>query len=145
MIDLLTTNGAEQINYFSDYVTHLICGKNPNANDIEDARELYEVPIMEPLWVKACLYRKKLVSKTGFEISKNSLFNNCTFLFSQLSSQDQLTLWSVVRYHGGKIGSQLASVNYLVLGDCVGALYESVTKCKLRFCRVGFSKLKYPN
>ncbi|XP_072382346.1 uncharacterized protein Ptip [Diabrotica undecimpunctata] len=103
IIELLKAGGAERLNYFSDYITHLIVGENPEENDIVDANDLYEIPALTPKWVLMCVSLHKLVNIRPYLFAANGkLFSDFTFCLSQIR-EDRNFLWSLITYHGGKV------------------------------------------
>ncbi|KAJ8956076.1 hypothetical protein NQ318_016528 [Aromia moschata] len=125
VIDLLKAGGAERLNYFSDYVTHLIVGENPEENDIVDASDVYEIPALIPKWVVMCTSLKRLVStKSYLYVPGGKLLSNLVFCFSNVR-EDLKYLWSLITYNGGIVQLNLNKYcNYLVTGDTTTAKYE---------------------
>ncbi|XP_025831025.1 PAX-interacting protein 1-like isoform X3 [Agrilus planipennis] len=102
VIALLKNGGAERMNYFTDYVTHLVCGNNPEENDLSDANDLYEIPAITPKWIFMSARLKKLVNQKPYLYNPNKLFSNCVFCFSKIN-EDRNSLWAVISYNGGKV------------------------------------------
>ncbi|KAJ8910501.1 hypothetical protein NQ315_012348 [Exocentrus adspersus] len=115
VVDLLKSGGAERLNYFSDYVTHLIVGSNPEENDIVDANDVYEVPALTSKWVVMCAQLKKLVStKPYLYVSGGKLLSNLVFCFSSVR-EDLKYLWSLIAFHGGIVQLNLTKkCDYLI-------------------------------
>lgn len=91
------------MNYFSDYVTHLICGQNAEETDVSDANDLYEIPAVTPKWIIICVKLKKIVSIKPYLYNRNKLFSHLVFCFSKIPKTDLTSLWSIVSYHGGVV------------------------------------------
>ncbi|EFA05726.1 PAX-interacting protein 1 [Tribolium castaneum] len=124
VVDLLKVGGAERLNYFSDYVTHLICGENAEENDITDATDLYEIPAVTSKWVFASARLKKLVNTKPYVYNLNKLFTNLVFCLSKVGS-DREALWAVITYHGGLVQLNLTNkCTHLVTVDTNSPKYE---------------------
>lgn len=67
IINLLQEGGAERLNYFSDYVTHLIAGFDALENDICEAKDLYEIPAVTQDWILYSVKCKKLLPYPFFK------------------------------------------------------------------------------
>ncbi|KAG5896643.1 hypothetical protein JTB14_021289 [Gonioctena quinquepunctata] len=125
IVDLLKCGGAERLNYFSDYVTHLIVGENPEENDIGDANDVYEIPAVTPKWVLMSAALKRLVNvKSYLYVASGKLFSNLTFCFSGIR-EDRNFLWSLITYNGGIVQLNLTKkCDYLVITNTLGPKYE---------------------
>lgn len=124
-MDLLKQGGAERLNYFSDYVTHLIVGENPEENDIVDATDVYEIPALTPKWVLMCTALKKIVNtKPYLYLRGGKLLSNMVFCFSGIR-EDINYLWSLITYNGGIVQLNLdKSCHFLVTTTSYGSKYE---------------------
>jgi PAX-interacting protein 1 len=124
VLDLLKSGGAERLNYFSDYVTHLICGDNPEETDITDANDLYEIPAVSSNWVFMCVKLKRVVNTKPYLYNLQKLFSNLTFCLSKAGS-DRNALWALITYHGGLVQLNLdRNCTHLVTTDVTTAKYE---------------------
>nr|CAH7749107.1 unnamed protein product [Callosobruchus chinensis] len=125
VIDVLKNGGAERLNYFSDYVTHLIVGESPEENDIVDATDVYEVPALTPKWVFMCAALKRLVTTKPYLYSHDQkLFSNYVFCFSNIK-QDRNYLWSLITYNGGTVQLNLSrNCHFLIAVETDGIKYK---------------------
>ncbi|CAH2052400.1 unnamed protein product, partial [Iphiclides podalirius] len=80
---LLQSGGAENTKYFSDYVTHLICGQNAADTDLDDAQDIYQIPAVTESWVLACARLKKLANPKPYTPNKNKIFSNVVACISK--------------------------------------------------------------
>lgn len=101
-MDLLKHGGAERMNYFSDYVTHLICGHDPEETDLSDATEVYEIPAVTVKWIIYSSHLKRQLNPKPYLYDTNKLFSNLTFCFSDVG-RDREILWALITYHGGEV------------------------------------------
>lgn len=112
------------MNYFSDYVTHLIVGQNPEENDITDANDLYEIPAIIPKWIVICVKLKKLVSTKPYLYNPQKLFNNSVFCVSKIG-EDLNLLWALITHNGGRVQLCLTSkCTHLITFDTTTQKYE---------------------
>lgn len=51
VVKLLTDGGAKQDAHITDYMTHLITGSDPDENEIEVVKDVYEKPVVNERWV----------------------------------------------------------------------------------------------
>lgn len=112
------------MNYFSDYVTHLICGTDAEETDISDANDLYEIPAVTPKWVFMCTKLNKLVRTKPYAYDNKKLFSNLVFCFSKIST-DRNILWSIITYHGGNVQLNLNRLcTHLVTTNTTSSKYN---------------------
>lgn len=120
----MKNGGAERLNYFSDYVTHLICGANAEENDVSDANDLYEIPAVSPDWVLMCIRLKRLISTKPYIYKIHKLFDHLIFCLSR-PGPDREALWSIITYHGGRTQLNLNhKCTHLVTNDIHTEKYE---------------------
>lgn len=48
---MLTNGGGKQEPHITDFMTHLIVGTNPDENEIEVVKDIYEKPVVTHQWV----------------------------------------------------------------------------------------------
>lgn len=126
VLALLKNGGAERMNYFSDYVTHLICGENAEETDISDANELYEIPAVTPKWILMCGKLNRIVHTKPYIYDNKRLFSNLVFCFSQVD--DRNVLWCVINYHGGFVQFTLNNrCSHLVTTSTTSAKYAKAS------------------
>ncbi|CAF4800475.1 unnamed protein product [Pieris macdunnoughi] len=123
-MQLLQSGGGESTKYFSDYVTHLICGQNAADTDIDEAGDIYQIPAVTEYWVWASARLKKLANPNPYCPSKNKIFTNVVACVSKVSPSDAKALFAVITYHGGKIKLNLDSkCTHLICGSTSGKKY----------------------
>ncbi|CAH1132708.1 unnamed protein product [Ceutorhynchus assimilis] len=122
---LLKAGGAEHQNYFSDYVTHLIVGDNPEENDLVDAKDVYEIPAVTPRWIFMCArLKKRLDPNPYFYMTEAKIFSGQIFCFSKLN-EDRNNLWGLVTYNGGVVHLKLTGrCSFLVTVITEGPKYD---------------------
>ncbi|CAH0713668.1 unnamed protein product, partial [Brenthis ino] len=126
IMQLLQSGGAENTKYFSDYVTHLICGPNAADTDLDDAQDIYQIPAVTENWVLACARLKKLANPKPYFPSKNKIFSNVTACVSKVSPADAKVLFAIITYHGGKVKLNLDSqCSHLICGSASGKKYSA--------------------
>ncbi|ENN75011.1 hypothetical protein YQE_08327, partial [Dendroctonus ponderosae] len=133
---LLKAGGAEHQNYFSDYVTHLIVGRNPEENDIVDANDVYEIPAVNPKWILMCVSLQRRIDFNPYlYTTETKLFSGKVFSFSTIR-EDRNSLWALITYNGGSVHMKLTRMcDYLVTGATAGPKYEKA-------CAVGADRVK---
>ncbi|VVC95304.1 PAX-interacting protein 1-like [Leptidea sinapis] len=123
---LLQSGGGESTQYFSDYVTHLICGQNAADTDIEEAQDIYQIPAVTENWVLACVRLKKLSNPEPYFPSKNKIFSNVVACIAKVSAVDAKALFALITYHGGKVNINLDSkCTHLICGLASGKKYSA--------------------
>ncbi|XP_050353636.1 PAX-interacting protein 1-like isoform X2 [Nymphalis io] len=126
IMQLLQSGGAESTKYFSDYVTHLICGNNAADTDLDDAQDIYQIPAVTENWVLACARLKKLANPKPYFPSKNKIFTNVTACVSKVTPADAKLLFAIITYHGGKVKLNLDSqCTHLICGFALGKKYSA--------------------
>ncbi|XP_057658096.1 PAX-interacting protein 1-like isoform X1 [Diorhabda carinulata] len=137
VVELLKNGHAERLNYFSDYVTHLIVGENSEENDIVDATDVYEIPAVTPKWILMCAALQKLVSIKPYLYSPNGkLFSKFTFCFSHIR-EDRNYLWSLITYHGGQVQLNFdKNCQFLVTTEFKGAKAEKVEEIGPNYVKI---------
>ncbi|KAK4878474.1 hypothetical protein RN001_010980 [Aquatica leii] len=131
LLDLLKNAGAERMNYFSDYVTHLICGFNAEETDISDANELYEIPAVTPKWIVMCVQLNRILNTKPYLYDNKKLFSNLVFCLSKVSA-DRNVLWSLITYNGGTVQLQLnRHCTHLITVDITSAKYAKAVMCNI--------------
>lgn len=123
ILDLLRMGNAERMDYFSDYVTHLICGVDPDENDITDASEVYEIPVVTTRWVVTSVKAKRKLKTIAFKYDPNQLFSELVCCFSKITD-DKHALWSLITYFGGTVQHNLNSkCTHLITSDIKSEKY----------------------
>ncbi|KAF5294347.1 hypothetical protein FQR65_LT10800 [Abscondita terminalis] len=131
ILELLKNGGAERMNYFSDYVTHLICGYNAEDTDISDANELYEIPAITPKWIVMCVKLNRILNTKPYIYDNKKLFSNLVFCLSKVST-DRTVLWAFITYNGGKVQIRMnRCCTHLVTIDTTSAKYAKAIECDI--------------
>ncbi|CAH2093665.1 unnamed protein product [Euphydryas editha] len=126
IMQLLQKGGAENTKYFSDYVTHLICGNNAADTDLDDAQDIYQIPAVTENWVLACARLNKLANTKPYFPSKNKIFSNVTACVSKVTPADAKALFALITYHGGKVKLNLDThCTHLICGSASGKKYSA--------------------
>ncbi|XP_049879370.1 PAX-interacting protein 1 isoform X2 [Pectinophora gossypiella] len=126
IMHLLQSGGAESTKYFSDYVTHLICGQNATDTDLEEAQDVYQIPAVSESWVLACVRLKRLANPSPYFPNKNKIFSNVVATVAKVSASDAKTLFALITYHGGKVKLNLDSqCTHLICGSASGKKYSA--------------------
>lgn len=129
-MQLLQSGGAENTKYFSDYVTHLICGPNAADTDLDDAQDIYQIPAVTENWVLACARLKKLANPKPYFPNKNKIFSNVTACVCRVTAADAKALFALITYHGGKVKLILDSrCTHLICGSASGKKYTAALSC----------------
>ncbi|CAH2236595.1 jg26643 [Pararge aegeria aegeria] len=130
IMQLLQSGGAENTKYFSDYVTHLICGHNAVDTDLDDAQDIYQIPAVTENWVLACARLKKLANPKPYFPNKNKIFSNVNVCVSKVSPADAKALFALITYHGGKVRLTLnTNCTHLICGSASGRKYSAALSC----------------
>ncbi|GBP00593.1 PAX-interacting protein 1 [Eumeta japonica] len=126
IILLLQAGGAENTKYFSDYVTHLICGQNAADTDLDDAQDIYQIPAVTVQWVVACVRLKKLANPKPYNPNRNLIFSNIVACISKVTAIDAKTLYALITYHGGQVKLNFdARCTHLICGSATGRKYTA--------------------
>ncbi|XP_014473474.1 PREDICTED: PAX-interacting protein 1 [Dinoponera quadriceps] len=129
IVSLLQEGGAENSNYFSDYVTHLIAGYEALENDISAAKDLYEIPAVTQNWILYSVKCNKLLPTQYFSPEENQLFSNIRVCISQVSRADSKSLWAMITLQGGKCQLRLDRYcTHLITGKASGIKYETAMR-----------------
>lgn len=122
--ELLRSGGGEQSQYFSDFVSHLICGPNAPETDLTDASDLYEIPAATHRWVIASARANKLLSVKPYNPSKNQIFSNVIVCIARVSPKDAKLLYALITFYGGRAKLNLdLECTHLVVGSPTGSKY----------------------
>ncbi|RXG60380.1 PAX-interacting protein 1 [Armadillidium vulgare] len=92
IIKLLITGGGKQEFHITDFMTHLITGVNPDKDEVEIVKDLYERPIVTHQWVTVEAFKK----------DPNQIFSGVKATVSKLDIQDSRAIWGLLNFYGGK-------------------------------------------
>lgn len=98
--------------------THVLCGKNYEESHVQEARELYEIPVVNEQWILISVRLNKLApTKPYFPSTAGKLFHNFVFTMTQIELQDRLKLYAMITLHGGSVQKDLDNrVTHLLSG-----------------------------
>lgn len=109
-------NGATRLFYLTEKTTHVICDDFENNKDeLEQAIEIYQTPIVTSEWIRACLKSNSLVPTESYRSAEESaielppprdqtrrLFQSCTFANANVITEDHNRLYALATYYGGR-------------------------------------------
>lgn len=98
--------------------THVLCGKNFDDSHVQEARELYEIPVVNEHWVLNSVRLNKLVPTKPYSPSTiGKLFHGFIFTMTQIEPQDRLKLYAMITFNGGNVQKDLDNkVTHLISG-----------------------------
>ena len=109
-------NGATRLFYLTEKTTHVICDDfASNKDELEQAIEIYQTPIVTSEWITDCLKNDALLpidsylsadttNNTTEDNDDNSkrLFQSFTFANANLINEDHNRIYALVTYYGGR-------------------------------------------
>ncbi|CAF0932093.1 unnamed protein product [Adineta ricciae] len=112
-------NGATRLFYLTEKTTHVICDDfASNKDELEQAIEIYQIPIVTSDWITACLKSKELLPVDSYrsadavntttltssndEDNLKRLFKSFTFANANLLNNDHNKIYALVTYYGGR-------------------------------------------
>src|SRR5690348_12956365 len=111
-------NGATRLFYLTEKTTHVICDDfASNKDELEQAIEIYQTPIVTSDWITACLKSNSLLpidsyrsaennnnnnNNSNNEDTKKRLFHSCTFANANLLNDDHNKIYALATYYGGR-------------------------------------------
>ena len=107
-------NGATRLFYLTEKTTHVICDDFENNKDeLEQAIEIYQTPIVTSEWIRACLKSNTLVPTESYRSAEETtpepprdqtrrLFQSCTFANANVINEDHPRLYALATYYGGR-------------------------------------------
>ncbi|ELU01586.1 hypothetical protein CAPTEDRAFT_224833 [Capitella teleta] len=129
---LLQRGGGKKDPYLSEMITHVIAD-DVTEDDYQEAKELFELPVVSSQWVLMSVKCKRLLSAAAFNPERSQIFSKMVVCASQLSAHDCHSLWTQITQHGGKCKRVLDStVTHLVCGKAAGAKYDTALRHPLR-------------
>ena len=87
--------------------------------EVNEAHDLYEIPVIRPDYILDALSLGYLPSTRGYSMTPGAIFNQCIFSFTNISAkEDHLALWAMINFHGGQVSPELsARVTHLISGS----------------------------
>ena len=106
-------HGATRLFYLTEKTTHVICDDfESNKDELEQAIEIYQTPIVTSNWIVACVKANTLLptdayrsaeEKTNNDAQDNKrLFQSCTFANANLINNDHNRVYALATYYGGR-------------------------------------------
>lgn len=106
-------------------ITHLICGKNFDENDVNQATDLCEVPSVNENWIIASARLGRLTCTKPYDPMPNGLFSKIVGTIVQLSAVDRKRLFALITFNGGKVERDFsAQTTHLICGTANGNAYK---------------------
>jgi len=104
-VGLLEAGGARRLSYLSSLVTHCIVGSEPQYQEMGEAEEVLEVPVVTEEWVTSSARCGNLLPVRGFSTSSSQLFRGITMVMdmNSLAKDDCDKLWAMVTWYGGRV------------------------------------------
>ncbi|XP_038053452.1 PAX-interacting protein 1-like isoform X2 [Patiria miniata] len=122
--ELLQAGGGSQESYLTDRVTHVIAEED-DPPEISEARDLFDLPVISPLWVEMSVRCRVLLPTKAFQPERSQLFTNVVACFSQMCELDREALWAMVTFYGGSCQLNLNKCcTHLITPNSEGAKYE---------------------
>jgi PAX-interacting protein 1 len=137
-------HGATRLFYLTEKTTHVICDDfQSNKDELEQAIEIYQTPIITSDWIEACLKVNTLLPYDSYRslqgnqpvdidnkheenndsVYDRRLFQSCTFANANLINDDHKKVYALVTYYGGR---WIANLDSLICTHiiCASALPE---------------------
>ena len=126
MLDLLEGGGAKKTNYLSGITTHCVVGKDPDEEEINEAKDVLEIPSVREEWVYGSVYCNAQLPLPGFSPVRSGLFSEVTMCLGNLSESDSVKVWAMISWHGGKVTKTLnTEVTHLANCSAEGETYQA--------------------
>ena len=115
-VTLLLEGGGRSLSYLSGLATHCIAGHQPDYQEMAEAEELLEVPVVTEEWVTASARCGHLLPVRGFSTSASQLFSGVTLVMDRFSlgPGDCDKMWAMVTWHGGRVGQVEEGVGIVI-------------------------------
>ena len=130
-------HGATRLFYLTEKTTHVICDDfDGNKDELEQAIEIYQTPIVTSDWITACLKGKTLLPTESYrsdaertpESGENRrLFQSFTFANANLVDDDHNRIYALATYYGGR---WIANLDSLI---CTHVICASALPAKTKF------------
>jgi len=123
--EALEAGGAKSFRYLSGVCTLCIVGQDPNNDDISEATELLEIPVVTQDWVTGSLNCGKALPTAAFSPSTDQLMSGVSLCVSGVGRSDACSIWAMVTFYGGEVGMELtAATTHLVATSDQGNIYQ---------------------
>ena len=113
-------HGATRLFYLTEKTTHVICDDfDGNKDELEQAIEIYQTPIVTSDWITACLKANTLLptesycsdaERTPDQDVNRRLFQSLTFANANLIDDDHNRIYALATYYGGRWIANLDSL-----------------------------------
>lgn len=122
---LLENGGASCSKFMFSNITHVVCGKNFDENDIAQATDLYEVPSVTEHWIIMSAKIGRLAATKPYDPLPNGLFAQINAAIVQLSVADRKKLYAIVTFNGGNVERNFSGkTTHLICGTANGSAYK---------------------
>ncbi|KAL3842634.1 hypothetical protein ACJMK2_020625, partial [Sinanodonta woodiana] len=129
VIEMLNKGGAKRDTYLSEMVSHVIAD-DITHDEYQEARELFELPVVMSEWVILSTKCRKALPKELFA-PEGRLFSGVVACPSQLEEDDWKRLWGMIVMNGGQCRSKLdRTCTHLIISVTQGSKYEVAMKHK---------------
>jgi PAX-interacting protein 1 len=133
-------NGATRLFYLTEKTTHVICDDfSSNKDELEQAIEIYQTPIVTSDWITACLKSNTLLPIDSYRSADNTnntkdkednskcLFQSCTFANANLINEDHNKIYALATYYGGRWIANLDSFvcTHVICASALGKTNKS--------------------
>jgi PAX-interacting protein 1 len=132
-------NGATRLFYLTEKTTHVICDDfASNKDELEQAIEIYQTPIVTSDWITACLKSNTLLSIDSYrsidnknindnEDNSKHLFQSCTFANANLMNEDHNKIYALATYYGGRWIANLDSFvcTHVICASALGKIGDA--------------------
>ena len=105
-------HGATRLFYLTEKTTHVICDDfESNKDELEQAIEIYQTPIVTSNWIVGCLKSNTLLPTDAYRSAQEEttdaqdnkrLFQSCTFANANLINNDHNKIYALATYYGGR-------------------------------------------
>ena len=112
----LRSGGGKKVHYLSSLVTHTVVGKGVDTVEVEEAEELFEVPVVSEEWVRLSSRCGVILPVRGFRVSGDQIFSGVVVKMERLSIVDMERIWAMVTWYGGRVVTGGDDVTHLVSG-----------------------------
>jgi len=116
----LRSGGGRKVHYLSSLVTHAVVGKLADMNEVEEAEELLEVPVVSEEWVRLSSRCELRLPVSGFRVSEGQIFSRVVARVEGLTRSDAEKVWAMLTWYGGRVvtGDE-AVISHQISGCCL--------------------------
>ncbi|XP_021954096.1 uncharacterized protein LOC110850826 isoform X1 [Folsomia candida] len=119
---LLEGGGAKKRTYVGVATTHMLAGSDADEMKVDEAKDIFELPVVTPEWVILSAQVGKQLPIDGFERHHKKLFSSIVACASGIRGKDLCTLWSLLSFYGGEFRKNLtAKCTHVITNSCSGS------------------------